>query len=265
MRRLLNPFALTAAVVLGAGAYAAAQTDFNWNGQLAPGQSIEITGINGEIHATAARGIDVVVTAVKSARRSNPSEVQFETVAHAAGVTICAVYPSPAGEPRNECRAGGRGRSSTRNNDTVVDFAVQIPAGIGLIARTVNGSVDADGLQGAVAGYTVNGSVKVATTGSVRANTVNGSIDAAMGRAEWPDGGSFKTVNGEITLRLPATVNADVHLASVNGRIRSDFPLTVTGMLEPWSGPRRLDGTLGSGGQKLDVSTVNGSVSLLKR
>ena len=265
MRRLLSPVILAAAVVLSAGAYVGAQTDFNWNGQLSPGQSIEIKGINGEIRAMAGGGSDVVVTAVKSARRSNPSEVRFETVSHAGGVTVCAVYPSPAGEPANECKAGGGGRSSSRDNDTVVDFTVRVPAGINFIARTVNGSVDADGLQGAVEGYTVNGSVKVTTTGSVRANTVNGSIDAAMGRTDSSSGAVFKTVNGEITLRLPASVNADVHLSSVNGRIRSDFPLTVTGLLEPGSGPRRLDGTLGNGGQKLDASTVNGGVSLLKR
>ena len=265
MRKLLNPFALTAALVLFAGAYAAAQTDFNWNGQLAPGQSIEITGINGEIHAIGASGIDVVVTAVKSARRSNPSEVRFETVAHAGGVTVCAIYPAPPSEPGNECKPGGRGKSNSRDNDTVVDFTVRIPAGIGFIGRTVNGSVNAEDLQGAVESYTVNGSLKVATTGSVRANTVNGSIDAAMGRTDSSNGASFKTVNGEITLRLPASANADVHLSSVNGRIRSEFPLAVTGLLEPGSGPRRLDGMLGSGGQKLDASTVNGGISLLKR
>ncbi len=77
MRRLLNPFALTAAVVLWAGAYAAAQTDFNWNGQLAPGETIEIKGVNGEIRAMPASGGDISVTAVKSARRSNPAEVRF--------------------------------------------------------------------------------------------------------------------------------------------------------------------------------------------
>ncbi len=263
MRRLLNPVTVAAAVVLSAGAYVSAQTDFNWNGQLAPGQSIEIKGINGEIRAVAGGGSDIVVTAVKSARLSNPAGVRIDAVSHAGGVTVCAIYPSPNGEPANECEAGGAGRSNTRDNDTVVDFTVRVPAGINFIGRTINGSVDADGLQGAVESYTVNGSIKVSTTGSVRANTVNGSIDAAMGRVDSSSNTVFKTVNGEITLRLPASANADVHLASVNGRIRSDFPLTVTGLLEP--GPRRLDGTLGNGGQKLDASTVNGSVSLLKR
>ncbi len=186
-------------------------------------------------------------------------------MAHAGGVTICAIYPTPRGEPDNDCKPGGRGRSSSRDNDTSVDFTVRVPAGIGFIARNVNGDVDADGLQGAVEGYTVNGSVRVATAGSVRANTVNGSIDASMGRTDSPDGATFKTVNGEITLHLPASVNADLHLSSVNGRIRTDLPVTLRGSFGSEFGPKRLDGALGNGGQRLEASTVNGSISLLKR
>jgi len=260
MRKLLNPAAIIAGVLLCHVAYTAAQTDFDWNGQLAPGQSIEVKGINGEVHALAARNGDVSVTAVRSARKSNPAEVRFEVVPHAGGVTICAVYPAPPGQQANECRSGGGGRSSTRDNDTVVDFTVHVPRGVNFIGRTVNGSVNGDSLQGNAEGYTVNGSVALTAMGLTRANTVNGSITSSMGRADWPDGASFKTVNGEITLRIPATANAELHARSVNGNIRSEFPVAVTGQINR----RSLDGTIGSGGPKLDLSTVNGSISLLK-
>jgi hypothetical protein len=261
MRRLLNPIALTACVWLGAAAYTAAQTDFDWTGQLAPGQRVEIIGVNGSIHATAAQGGNIVVTAVKKAgRRGNPADVRIETVAHAGGVTVCAIYGAPNGAPANECQAGGRGRNDVRDNDTAVDFTVQVPAGIGFAARSVNGSIDAQGLQGDAEGTTVNGSVTMATTGSARATTVNGSINASMGRAVWPNGGKFTTVNGEVTLRLPAAVNADVRLSTVSGGLRSDFPLSISN--EP--GPKHAEGVLGGGGQKLDVTTVNGGITLLR-
>jgi len=81
-----------------------------------------------------------------------------------------------------------------------------------------------------------------------------------MDRAVWPNGARFTTVNGEVTLRLPASVNADAHLSTVSGRIRSDFPLTLNEF-----GPQRADGVIGAGGQRLDVTTVNGGISLLKR
>ena len=261
MRKVLNPLALVGCALLCATLPARAQTDFEWTGQLAAGQSIEVIGVNGSINAAAARGGSVAVTAVKTATRSNPAEVRFETVAHAGGVTVCAIYPSPDGRQANECRPGGRGRNDSRDNDTRVDFTVQVPPGIGLIARTVNGSISADGLQGDTEGTTVNGSVNVSTTGTARATTVNGSINASMDRAVWPSGAKFTTVNGAVTLRLPAAVNAEVRLSTVSGGIQSDFPVQIS--TDP--GPKHAEAVLGAGGQRLDVSTVNGGISLLRR
>jgi hypothetical protein len=196
---------------------------------------------------------------VKTAQRSNPAEVRFETVPHAGGVTICAMYPEPAGSAPNQCQPGGRGRNNSRDNDTSVEFTVRVPAGIRLVARTVNGAIDANGLMSDTDAATVNGSVTVATTGSARATTVNGSIRAAMGQA--PNGGRFTTVNGEVTLQLPASTNADVRVSTVSGEIRSDFPLQIN--TEP--GPKHASGVIGGGGRALDISTVNGAVTLQRR
>jgi len=260
MRRLLKPIALAACVWLSVAVQAAAQTDFEWTGQLAPGQRIEIVGVNGSIRAGAATGGNIVVTAVKTAgRRGDPSEVRIETVAHAGGVTVCVVYPAPADRPANSCRAGG-GNTNNRDNDTRVDFTVQVPAGIGLAARTVNGSIDAQGLRGDTDATTVNGSVNLSTMGTARATTVNGSINASMGQAVWPSGAKFTTVNGEVTLRLPASINAQVRVSTVSGGIHSDFPLQMS--TEP--GPKHAEGVIGGGGQRLDVTTVNGEVNLLR-
>src|SRR5262249_35148041 len=107
--------------------------------------------------------------------------------------------------------------------------------------------------------YTVNGSVKLSTTGLAVASTVNGSVNVTMGRADWPNGASFKTVNGEIKLSLPSVVDANLHAETLNGTIRSDFPITTTQVSR-----RRLDGTIGNGGRDLKLSTVNGSIRLLK-
>jgi Putative adhesin len=254
MRNLLKPTILLAAAWLGFAPSAAAQNDFEWTGQLAPGQRIEIQDVNGSIHASAGGG-NIVVTAVKRpGRTGNASDVRIETVAHSGGVTVCVIYGT------GDCRAGGRGsNNSNTRNDTSVDFTVQVPAGIGLVAHTVNGSVDANGLQSDTDAATVNGSVTVATSGSASASTVNGSINAAMGRL--PSGGKFKTVNGAVTLQLPGSTNADVRVSTVSGDIRSDFPLQID--TEP--GPKRAEGVIGAGGQRLDISTVNGGVTLQRR
>ena len=257
MRRLLNVAAASIAALLVTGA-AYAQTDFQWRGQLGSGQTLEIKGVNGDIRASASGSGDAEVTATKSARRSNPADVRIEVAPHPGGVTICAVYPDVSGQPSNRCEPSENSRSRTRDNDTVVHFTVRVPVGVKFIGRSVNGEVEATSLNGDAEIHTVNGSARVSTTGVALATTVNGSIDATMGRADWPGGASFSTVNGSITLHLPSVVNAQLRASTVNGEITSDFPITVTGEVTR----RRLSGTVGSGGQELKLSTVNGSIKL---
>lgn len=248
---------LALALVLVASGQAAAQ-DWSWNKAVPAGRAIEIKGVNGDIEAVAASGNQVQVVARKSARRSNPDDVRIEVVEHAGGVTICAVYPTPSGSRPNECLPGANGRSSTRNNDVQVDFEVRVPRGVLFTGKTVNGDVEATGLTADADVSTVNGSVRVETTGLAEASTVNGSITASMGRANWTDTRSFKTVNGGITLELPDDLNAEVSASTVNGSLSSDWPMTVTGK---W-GPRRMRGKIGNGGRELALETVNGNIEL---
>src|SRR5919198_701193 len=98
-----------------------------------------------------------------------------------------------------------------------------------------SGDVDATSLSSDVEAHTVNGSIHVTTSGYAEAETVNGSITASLGRGAWSDALDFHTVNGEITLDLPANLSTEVRAKTVNGEIVTDFPLMVTGRV----GPRR--------------------------
>ena len=237
---------------------AMAQNAWNWNKVVPAGRTLEIKGVNGEITATGASGTEVQVIARKTSKRSDLASVKLEVVEHAGGVTICAVYPTPAGKPQNECGAGKHGRMNTNNNDVTVDFEVRVPRGVQLVARTVNGSVRATGLTADAETYTVNGGVRVETTGLARASTVNGSIDAKMGRANWTGTLEFSTVNGTVEVTMPRSVDTEVHASMVNGSFSSDWPVTVKGK---W-GPKRVNGTIGRGGRELELSTVNGNIEL---
>lgn len=251
-----------AAGMLGAGAgNATAQTgqDFRWSGRLASGQTLEIRGVSGDIHAEPASGDQAEVTAVKRARRSDPEDVRIEVVPHDGGVTICAIYPESRDDRPNECRPGG-GRNSSRDNDVEVEWTVRVPAGVRLAAHTVNGDVEVRDVRGDVRATTVNGSVDVRAAGLVEASTVNGSIRAAMGRADWSGTMKFSTVNGGITLDVPASLSAEIEAGTVNGSIETDFPITVQGRFTA----RRMRGTIGSGGRELELETVNGSIRLRK-
>ncbi|HKC12309.1 MAG TPA: DUF4097 family beta strand repeat-containing protein [Vicinamibacteria bacterium] len=233
--------------------------DFHWQGKVAAGATVEIKGVNGGIDASAAPGSDVEVTAVKHARHSDPAEVEIKVVEHEGGVTICAVYPSPSSTP-NECQPGAAGRMNTQNNDTSVDFTVKVPASARFVGRTVNGGIQAESLSGDAEAHTVNGGIKVQAGGHIQAETVNGGILASLGRATWTGALAFKTVNGGITLDLPADAGVELKAETVNGDITSDFPLTVQGRLSK----RRISATIGSGGRQLSLSTVNGGIQIRK-
>lgn len=238
-----------------------AQETWTWRAGVAPGRSIEIKGVSGDIAAGIASGDEVRVTARKSARRSDPDEVEIVVVEHDAGVTICAVYPTRPGRRANDCRPGSGGRNNTNDNDVEVEFTVEVPAGVEFMGRTVNGDVRATSLESDVTATTVNGGVTATTTGIARAQTVNGSIDVSLGRADWSGELEFETVNGAITVALGGEVNTEVSATTVNGGITTDFPLTIQGRF----GPKRINGTIGNGGRTLALSTVNGSLTLRRR
>ncbi len=250
---------LVSAALFAALAAPVAAEDFQWHGAIPAGKAIEIKNVNGAIAASAAPGGESLVTAVKRSRHSDPESVKIVTQENAAGVTICAVYVSADGEAPSDCGEGRR-HTNVRDNDVQVEFTVQVSAGVALKARTVNGDVRATGLASDTDVKTVNGSINVTTTGEARAETVNGSIRADFGRLEGTAAVRFQTVNGSIVLGLPADASAEVSGETVNGEIESDFPLTVTGRIG-----KHVRGTIGSGGRRLDLETVNGSIKLTRK
>jgi hypothetical protein len=255
-----TPYVLAVAALVLLPAALAGQDPWSWSRALAAGKTIEVKGVNGTIDARLAAGSEVRVTARKEARRSDVESVRLEVVEHAAGVTICAVYPAPSGEQANECRPGEGGRNSVRDNDVKVAFAVEVPRGVAFIGRTVNGGISAEALQSDVDAHAVNGAINVATAGVTRARTVNGSVDVQVGRADWRDPLEIETVNGRINFAVAGELNARVTASTVNGDIETDFPLTVQGRF----GPKRLTGTIGSGGRELSLKTVNGDIAIRK-
>lgn len=229
---------------------------FHWHGTLAAGHSIEIKGVNGEIRAEGTSGREVEVIARKVVRGSDSSSVDVEMVEHGGSVTVCAVYVTETGE--SACLPGDGGTNATNNTDVRVDFEVRVPAGVRFIGRTVNGGITGTALRADAEAYTVNGRIRLFTTGSAQARSVNGSITAGLGNSFWANTREFSTVNGTIDLSLPPSMSADIKASTVNGGISTDFPLAASGGFLG----RRINATLGCGGRQLKLTTVNGSIHL---
>lgn len=123
----------------------------------------------------------------------------------------------------------------------------------------VNGSLEVSQVRGEVNANLVNGKLKAHDlAGRAELSTVNGSSEVSYSTLANVSDVKISAVNGSINLVLPASPNAEISASSMNGNIKSDFPIQVqSGFVG-----HRLTGTLGSGGTKIDLSNVNGSTHI---
>ena len=70
------------------------------------------------------------------------------------------------------------------------------------------------------------------------------------------------TMSGDVTLRLPAGSDAEVRLQSTSGAVRSEFE-SLRSVKAPAS--HTVSGNVGAGTGRVSVSTMSGSVTLLRR
>ncbi|MGW0809574.1 DUF4097 family beta strand repeat-containing protein [Nonomuraea sp. NPDC002799] len=129
-------------------------------------------------------------------------------------------------------------------------------------ANTVSGPVESRALEGDLAFKSVSGDLTVAdgTPRRLRANTISGRITADL--VLRPTGHvTLNSVSGDILVRLPQDVEADVSARSTSGRVVSAFKELFE---ERGPGTKTMTGRLGGGMASLSVTTVSGEVTLLK-
>jgi DUF4097 and DUF4098 domain-containing protein YvlB len=227
----------------------------HWSGAMTAGQTLVVKNISGDIRVEPATGNVADITAVKSGADSDEVHVSINKTEE--GVTACTIYPGNG----NTCdHSNSRGNIHAR-----VDYTIHIPRGIRLRAANVNGSVEAENLSANAEVSSVNGSVSVSTTGWAEAESVNGSVHATLGNADWPDELRFKSVNGNVDVTVPSGLNADIRFSTLNGHVTSDFPYTVEGGTSVGGHGTNVEGRIGSGGRRIELSSVNGNLELRKQ
>jgi hypothetical protein len=256
-------------IVVSTASAAAAQAvneeaPFRWSGALAAGRVLEVKGIMGSIAAEPSTDDRAEVVAEKRGRSSDFEDVEIRVVEESDGVTICAVY-HPEDYAGDGCDLDDRRRDSDggRNARVDVDFTVRVPEGVELIATVVTGDVEAHGLRSNVSAHSVSGDVAVSTTGVVEAGTVSGSLDVDMGSLDWTRL-TFNTVSGDITLRMPEELDADVEFESLSGELDTDFDMRTERRRDGRFVGSRIEGTIGEGGRRLGFHTVSGDVRLVR-
>lgn len=258
--------ALVAPAALSAQSRQTERDAFTLSERVPQGQWIRVRNLNGEMRVRASTSDKVEISATKSWRRGDPKDVRIESKKSSDGsILVCAIWTDDTVCTENGYSShGDRGRrgSSDNRNDVAVEFEIRVPKGVKVGVWSVNGGVAVDGVTSEVRAGTVNGSIDaVSTGGPVQATTVNGSVHATMGRLDGNEDLDFSTVNGSVVAEFAGDIDANIELSTVNGRFQTDWPVTITGRIDP----RHLRATLGKGGRRIRLSTVNGNVELRKR
>lgn len=205
---------------------------------------VSLKNVNGGVEITGWDRNEVQIVATKHANSQDKlARLKIEVQASNDSVAIKTKLPE-----------------GTNNNPGSVEYEIHVPRGARLDKiDTVNGSVEVSEIRGAVHVSSVNGKVTGrGLTGDIDLSTVNGKVDCEAIELAGAQNVKLSTVNGSVELSVPRDSNAHLTANTVHGGIHSDFGTPGrTGFVGA-----NLDTTMGSGSTHVDLSSVNGGISI---
>lgn len=133
----------------------------------------------------------------------------------------------------------GRGSGGT--------FKISAPRTSAIIVQSSwGGDVTCSGIEGDLEINAMTGSIRIEEAGGgIVVSTMNGEINAAVRELREGKTLSFQSMNGEVSLRLPADAKANLRVRTQNGSVLTDFSETALVTKTENAGPRRP--TMGTG------------------
>lgn len=140
-----------------------------------------------------------------------------------------------------------------------VSYEIFVPRTTALALNTTNGGIHIENVQAAIRFETTNGGVSLANLGgSVKGETTNGGLNIALSGSQWQGQGlDVSTTNGGIHWKLPRAYSARLVTSTNMGGIRTELPVTKTGMFH-----KEVEASLGQGGAVVKAVTTNGGISV---
>jgi DUF4097 and DUF4098 domain-containing protein YvlB len=254
MRRFFrHSMVLCALLSVAAGGFADQQYSevFDQTYSLDAGGTVALDNVNGDVSIEVWERPEVQVRAVKKASSQELLDgLKINVKADGSAVRIDTDYPSTRGQWNGE-----RVRLE-------VEYTLTVPRSAALDdIDLVNGNLSVVGVEGGIQAESVNGTIVVRdSAGDANLSTVNGGIELYVDRLGSDDKVGLESVNGFIDLYLSGSVGADLRAESVNGGIQNAFGLEVHKGKYVGSD---LQGTVGGGGARVEIETVNGKIAVL--
>ena len=160
---------------------------------------------------------------------------------------------------------------------SAITIVARVPRRAKLDLSTVNESeIVVRDIVGDLQIENVNGPITATgITGSVIAESINDPITVGLSGVASGAATSLSSLNGDITLTLPAATRAELHLDTARGEITSDFELDIKPskpLIERKEGRGGVSvrmedvivATVNGGGPVIRVKTLNGSIKIAK-
>ncbi|MEJ7615816.1 MAG: DUF4097 family beta strand repeat-containing protein [Pyrinomonadaceae bacterium] len=256
--------AVRVALLILAAAMSIQAQDFQKSYQVGPDGTLSVKNASGNITITGSDGSAIIVNAYKEGR--DRDRVEIEDLSSGNNVDVRAKYPERCS---NDCNASVRfdvqvPRQTRINIDKVSTASgdIKVNAVQGRVhLSTASGDVQVRDVVGSVNASSASGDVEVFNvSGAVSAQTASGDVRVEIARLEGSESMKFSTASGDVHVRMPSNLEADVEMSTVSGKVETDFPIEVK---EQRYGPgSNARGRIGNASRSLRMSSASGNVSL---
>lgn len=217
--------------------------------QLAAGAKVDVSGINGSVEIETASGNTAEVHIVRSAKTKEA--LQYRKIIIQQSSTSLVIKGE---EERDRDR-------NWRDKDVRQRVFLKLPRQVNLNTSGVNGRVTVGEIDGPVTVSGINGKVDVAqAVGYSRLSGINGRVTVTIAKLG-ERGADIDGINGGVEIRFTEDINADLEVSGINGNVNTELPnVTVQGKMER----NNFRAKIGSGGSPIQVSGINGRVTLTR-
>lgn len=211
--------------------------------QLAAGAHVEVSNISGPVSVETTDGSSAEVHIYRTAKNSDDLAYRKVFVEQtSSGLTI-----------RQKT-----GSSEPSNIDLLNRVVLKLPRQVSVSGKNISADFNISGVGGAVDLNAISGSVKAMhLNGALTVSGVSGNVRVAVARIN--DAGlRVNGVSGNVYLGLASDLNAELRVGNTTAGVSNK----IQGLALVSVGPSNYSARLGSGGPRIEVSGVTGSIVL---
>jgi hypothetical protein len=238
--------------------------DFQKSYALRAGARVNITNVSGDVIVNGYDGDTIKVTGIKEGR--DRDQVEVDDRSDANQIDLRVRY------------------SRNCNCDASIKFEVQVPKSIkfdfdkvssasgNIEINSVTGRIHASSASGDVKLKEVNGEINAKSAsgevivkeavGTVTAESASGDVEVEITQLVGTESMKFSSASGDVSVKLPSSLDAFVDMSTVSGDVKTDFPLEVNERDHGAGRWARGQVGGGSGSRTLRISSASGNVSL---